>query len=199
MVYVGLGGCGAARRAFGIAVKFVQFDVARDGWRRNVRIGVGFRVRTGVLDRFAAALLLGDVGNADRASFCDDVGMDQDFPADELGVVDDVQAGLNLGALRQFYANALFGTVLVGLRCQQDVAARRGVGADRHRGDSGFGADDVAFDPHLAFPVDAVEVADEEGVFLGPRGSRRRRCCPGIFGLVVAASSAEQRNGQHEQ
>ena len=96
MVDVGLGGAGAARRAFGIAVEFVQFDVARDGRRRNVRIG--FRI--GVFDRFLAALLFGDVGDAHGAVCRNDVGTEQDLFADQIGVVDHVQAGLNVRFIR---------------------------------------------------------------------------------------------------
>ena len=126
---------------FGIAIEFVQFDVARDGRRRNVRIG--FRI--GVLDRFLAALLFGDVGDAHGAVCRNDVGTEQDLFADQIGVVDHVQTGLNVRFIRQFHADALVGAVLVGFRGQQDVAARGGVGTDGTHGGLciGFGPGDV--------------------------------------------------------
>ena len=122
MMYLGFGGGGAARRALGISVKFVQLDIARNGRRRIVRTGLRLRARIGILDRLAAALLPGDVGDADGAVLRDDVGLDQNFPADEPGVVDDVQAGLEFGAVRQVHADAFVGAVFVGFRCQEDVA-----------------------------------------------------------------------------
>ena len=202
MVDVGLGRACAARRAFGVAVELVQLDVARDGRRRVVRFsGLVGIFRIGLLDRFLAALLFGDVGDAHGAVCRNDVGVEQDLAADQVGMVDHVQAGLNVRFVGEFHADALVGAVLVGFRGQQDVAARGGVGPDGTHGGLcvGFGPGDVAPDPDGRFPGGSREVAHAERIV--PGSGRQRRCgrIGGVFGGVVAARSGEQREDQQKE